>query len=186
MINLKIDDRGFEAEEGQTVLEVALANGIEIPNLCYHKDLTPYGACRVCLVEIVAGGRPGLEASCMYRVAEGLEVKTDTERVRKARKIVLELLLGRAPEAEKLVKLAARYGITKSRFPHDEADDCILCGLCDRACSEVSKRHAISFTGRGPRRTIQTPFGHVSDSCIGCSACAYVCPTRTITIKEAV
>ena len=66
-----------------------------------------------------------------------------------------------------------------------EADNCILCGLCVRACSEVSQRNAISFTGRGPARAVQTPFGDVAEQCIGCGACAYVCPTGTITIEEA-
>ena len=111
MMTIKINERELQAEENQTVLEVALAAGIKIPTLCYHKELSPYGACRVCLVEIVAGGRPGIQTACLYRCTEGLEVKTDTERVQKARKVVLELLLARSPESKKVQAMAAEYGI---------------------------------------------------------------------------
>ena len=183
MIAIKINDRELQADENQTVLEVALAADIKIPTLCYHKELSPYGACRVCLVEIVAGGRPGIQASCLYKCTDGLEVQTDTERVHKARKVVLELLLARSPEAKKVKALAAEYGVDTSRFEL-EADDCILCGLCTRACSEVSQRKAISFSGRGPGRTVQTPFKKLAQVCIGCGACVYVCPTETISIEE--
>ncbi|MHC4215716.1 MAG: 2Fe-2S iron-sulfur cluster-binding protein, partial [Planctomycetota bacterium] len=95
------NDIELEVEEGKTILEVAREQEIPIPTLCYHKDLSPYGACRLCLVEIVEGGRPGLEASCVYKVTEGLKVKTDTERVKRSRKIIFELLLARCGDAER-------------------------------------------------------------------------------------
>jgi len=183
MIAMKINDRELQAEEDQSILEVALAAGIKIPTLCYHKELSPYGACRVCLVEITGGGRPGIVASCMCKCTEGLEVQTDTGRVHRARKVVLELLLARSPEAEAVRTLAAEYGVTESRYEL-ERDDCILCGLCVRACAEISKRHAISFSGRGPHRGVQTPFKKLAQVCIGCGACVYVCPTKTIAIEE--
>jgi len=183
MLAVKINDSELQAEEGQTVLEVALAAGIKIPTLCYHKELTPYGACRVCLVEIVAGGKPGLQAACLYKCTEGLEIQTDTERVHKARQVVLELLLARSPESEKVRALAAEYGVSESRFPL-ENENCILCGLCVRACAEISRRTAISFSGRGPKRAVGTPFRKFSARCIGCGACVYVCPTGTIEIEE--
>ena len=183
MATIRINDRELEAEEGQTVLDVALAAGIKIPTLCYHKELTPYGACRVCLVEIIGGGRPGIQAACLYKCTEGLEVQTDTERVQKARRVVLELLLARSPESDRLKQMAEEYGVGDARFKL-EADGCILCGLCTRVCAEVSRRKAISFSGRGPERTVQTPFRRTSDVCIGCGACVYVCPTGTIEIEE--
>ena len=183
MLTVRINDSELQAEEGQTVLEVALAADIKIPTLCFHKELTSYGACRVCLVEIVAGGKPGLQAACLYKCTEGLEVKTDTERVRKARQVVLELLLARSPESEKIRALAAQYGVSETRFTLD-GDNCILCGLCTRACAEISRRNAISFSGRGPRRTVGTPFRKFAATCIGCGACVYVCPTGTIEIEE--
>lgn len=183
MATIKINDRSLEAGEEQTILEVAIEAGIEIPTLCYHKELSPYGACRVCLVEIVKGGRPGLQASCLYKCTDGLEIKTDTERVHRARRVVLELLLARSPESDKIKALAAEYGVTGGRF-EIEADDCILCGLCTRACAEVSRRDAIGFSGRGPKRSVGTPFRRLAGTCIGCGACVYVCPTGTIEIEE--
>jgi NADH dehydrogenase/NADH:ubiquinone oxidoreductase subunit G len=136
-------------------------------------------------VEIVAGGRPGLEAACVYKVTEGLEVKTDTESVKSARKIIFELLLARCPDAEKIKKLAAEYGVTETRIKLEKKDNCILCGLCVRVCAEVSQRHAQSFAGRGVNRTIQTPFNKLSKKCIGCGGCAYLCPAESLTIEEA-
>ena len=183
MFTIKIDDKELQVDEGQTVLEAANSVGIKIPTMCYHKELTPYGACRLCLVEIVAGGRPGLQASCLCKCTEGLEVETDTERVQKARRVVFELLLARSPESEKLKKLAGEYGVIGSRFPI-EADDCILCGMCTRACAEISKRKAITFGGRGPERSVGTAFQRTAETCIGCGACVYVCPTKTIEVEE--
>lgn len=185
MINFTINDKKLEVEQGKTILEVALAEGITIPTLCYHKELTPYGACRLCLVEIVAGGRPGLEAACVYKITDGLEVKTDTERVIKARKIIFELLMARCPDAEKIKKLAAEYGVTSTRITLKKKDNCILCGLCVRVCSEVSQRSAQSFSGRGLTRKVQTPFDKLSPKCIGCGACSYLCPVEGLKVEEA-
>ena len=128
MIDFIINGTQLQVEEGRTVLEVALEQNIKIPTLCYHKELTPYGACRLCLVEIVGGGKPGLVASCVYKVTNGLKVKTDTERVKKARKIVFELLLARCPDAEKIKKLAEEYGITGTRIKLKKKENCILLG----------------------------------------------------------
>lgn len=186
IINFIINDRRLQVEEGKTVLEVALAEGIKIPTLCYHKELTPYGACRLCLVEIVAGDKPGLQAACLYKVTESLIVKTDTERVKKTRKIIFELLLARAPNSEELRMLAQEYSVTETRITLEEekSEDCLLCGLCVRVCAEIVGRNAISFVGRGIRKRVQTPFGKISDFCIGCGACIYLCPTGTIKIEE--
>lgn len=185
MIRFTIDDKELQVEEGKTILGVALEVGIKIPTLCYHKELSPYGSCRVCLVEIVGGDRPGLQAACSYKVSEGLIVKTDTEMVRKTRKIILELLLARAPESEKIKMLAEEYGVTETRIRLKKKENCILCGLCVRVCSEIVGRNAIAFAQRGGRKRVQTPFDKISDFCIGCGACAYLCPTGTIKIEQA-
>lgn len=187
MLNVTIDDKALQVKEGCSILEVARENGIAIPTLCYHKDLTPYGSCRLCLVEIVGGGRPGLEAACLYKVTDGLVVKTETERVKKTRKIMFELLLARCPESEIIRKLAADHGVTATRIslkPREGVRNCMLCGLCVRVCAEVSQRKAVNFSGRGARRTVKTPFGKVSDVCIGCGACAYVCPTQRLKLEQ--
>lgn len=185
MVNFTINDRKLQVEEGKTILEVALEEGIEIPTLCYHKDLSPYGACRICLVEIVGGGKPGLHTSCLYMVTEGLIVKTDTEWVKKTRKIVFELLLARCPESEKIKEVAEKYGVTGSRIKLKSKEDCIQCGLCVRVCAEIVGMSAISFANRGINRRVQTPFDKIADICIGCGACAYICPTGAIKIEEA-
>ena len=185
MINFTINDKQLQVEEGKTILEAALEQGIKIPTLCYHKELTPYGACRLCLVEITGGGREGLQASCTYKVTEGLKVKTDTERVKRARKIVFELLMARCPDAQKIKDLAAEYGVTETRIKLKKKENCILCGLCVRVCAEISQRNAQSFSGRGVNRSVQTPFDKVSERCIGCGACAYLCPVEALKVEEA-
>jgi len=184
MVKVKINDKVFEADKGSTLLEIMQKNGIKVPTLCYHKEVSPYGACRLCLIEVVKGAKPGVFASCTYKVLDGLEVKTDTERVKNARNIMFELLLARSPDSEVIKKLAKEYGITKTRIKWPKTDKCVLCGLCVRACAEISQRFAISFTGRGQRRRVQTPFDKISDVCIGCQACVYICPTDAIKIEE--
>lgn len=185
MVKFTINDRQLEAKEETTVLEAAIEAGIKIPTLCYHKELTPYGACRLCLVEVTKRGWPSLQPACLYKVFEGLIVNTNTERVQKTRKILLELLLARSPDSEKIKQFAQEYGVSGTRIKLKSKDNCILCGLCVRACSEISQRNAISFSFRGSKRLVQTPYNETSKTCIGCGACAYVCPTGIIQIEEA-
>lgn len=185
MIKFTLDGKEHEVKEGTTILEVARREGIKIPTLCYHEEMSPYGSCRLCLVEVIKRGWPSIQPSCLYPAQEGIEVITDSERVRKNRKILLELYLARSPDSEKIIELAHEYGVRDTRFEIKEKSDCILCGLCVRACEEVSGRHAISFAHRGSKRAIQTPFGELSEFCVGCKACAFVCPTGVIEIDEA-
>lgn len=187
MVNLTIDGMPVEAEEGKTVLQVAKDLGIWIPTLCYNEILDPYASCRICLVEVTAGGRSRLEASCAAPVEEGVEVLTSSERVLESRRVVLELMLARWPHVKVLQELAETLGVEKSRFPtKEEKDECILCGQCVRVCSEVVGAHVLSFANRGIESVVMTPFERESEICLACGACAYVCPTNTITIKEPV
>lgn len=186
MITFTVNDKELQAEKGTTILEAAIEEGIKIPTLCYHKELIPYGACRLCLVEVIKRGWPSLQPSCLYEVFDGLIVKTDTDRVQKTRKIIFELILARCPDSEKIKAMAQEYGVTETRIRlKEDKENCILCGLCVRACTEVSQRNAISFSYRGGKRHIQTPFNELSQVCIGCGACAYICPTGRIKIEEA-
>jgi bidirectional [NiFe] hydrogenase diaphorase subunit len=186
MVTVTIDGRELQAEEGKTVLEVARENGIDIPALCHHEEVAPYGACRLCMVEITTRrGRKRLVASCLYPVEDGLSVKTDTERVGNVRRMVIELLLARCPDSDVIRDMARRLGVDKSHFKAEKDNrKCILCALCNRVCREVVGVSAISLANRGVERRMTTPFNDFSEACIGCGSCAYVCPTGAITVED--
>jgi heterodisulfide reductase subunit A len=184
MINIIINEQNLQVEEGITILKAAEKVGIKIPTLCFHETLSVYGACRLCLVEIVSGGKPGLVASCQYPVKDELVIKTDSDKVHKTRKIILELMLARAPDSEKIKNLAKEYGIIKTRIEKKEKDDCILCGLCVRMCKERMGQTVLGFTGRGFERKVGPAFDKKSPICMGCGACAFICPTNTISAQD--
>jgi len=168
-----------------TILEAAKSVGINIPTLCYHPALTPFGACRICSVEITQRGRSRIVTSCVYPVEEGLVVKTRSDKVIRERRVLIELMLARAPKAKVIQDLAHEYGIEKTRFKVEDEDNlCILCGLCARICEERMGRSAISFVGRGINRKIDTPFHIQTEECMACGACAFVCPTGAIKLED--
>jgi bidirectional [NiFe] hydrogenase diaphorase subunit len=185
MVNLTIDNKKIEAEAGQTILEVARENGIVIPTLCSNEALEPSGACRMCLVEVKHGKRTRVVTSCLYPVAEGLVVDTKSERVLAARRLVLQLLLARCPESKQLREMANDLGIEpEPRFkPDKDNSKCILCRMCVRTCEKVVGVCAIGFSYRGSEKNVCTPFQEDSASCIGCGACAYVCPSGHIEME---
>ncbi len=185
MITFTLNDTEYKVDKGTTILETARQAGVKIPTLCYHEELKPYGSCRLCLVEVIKRDWPSIQPACLYPAQQGIKVFTESERVQKTRKVMLELYLARSPKVEKLKEMAAEYGVQETRFKLKETSDCILCGLCVRTCEQISQRHAISFAHRGSKRTIQTPFADISEVCVGCKACAFVCPTGTIEIDEA-
>lgn len=166
-VTLEINGKSVEAPQGATVLQAAKAAGVEIPTLCDDERLEPYGACRMCMVEIEKRGRKRLVASCLYPVEEGLAVKTHTEKVNKIRKMLIELLW---PAGQ---KYAREYGVTRSRFDTGMAD-CSLCGLCVRYCSEVKKTNALYFKGRGIDRKPALAEGSAL-SCASCGECFSLC-----------
>ena len=178
-ILLQIDGREVKANEGMTVLEAAQAVGISIPTLCHHEKLDPYGACRICTVEVEAGGRTNLVAACIYPVVQDLVVRTRSEKIDKTRKTLLELMLAHAPDAPALQELAQEYGADKDRF-EKEASFCILCGLCVRYCAEVKKANAIGFVDRGPNREINFIPEIASKECWNCKECFELCPTSYV------
>lgn len=209
MVNLTINGKQIQAEQGATILEAARAAGVYIPTLCYHPELRPEGACRLCMVE--ASGARTLVASCVYPVSEGMVVKTNTEKVREARKTVVELLLANHPKdclcCQKsgdceLQKIAADLGLRKIRFEGGETkahtidcsnpslvrdqEKCILCGRCIRICRDVQGMNVYSFAGRGFNTIVSTAFEHdLKDAaCTYCGQCASVCPTGAIVEKD--
>ncbi len=172
-----IDGKSFEAAEGASVLDTALANDIWIPSLCHNKFLSDYGACRLCLVETVRKGKSKVTASCTLPALDGTEIITKSDRLTRLRRLAMELILASCPNSEPVMEMAEKLGVKPGRLEPDQASDCIRCGLCVRACAELSGKQAISFTGRGTNRKVGTPFDEASADCILCGACVFVCPT---------
>ena len=175
MITFKMNGLDVQAEEGWTILETAKFYGLEIPTLCYNEGLSPFGGCRLCLVEIGVEPKTKLVSSCTYPAEEGLVVHTDTKRVVEARRMMIELMLSVGPFSKQIQDLASQFGVTQMRFP-PRNEECILCGLCVRMCAEQMDGRAIGFQNRGNKRKISTPFDVRSEECRLCGGCIYICP----------
>ncbi|MEW6006049.1 MAG: NADH-dependent [FeFe] hydrogenase, group A6 [Stygiobacter sp.] len=208
MVELTINNIKVKAEKGMTILDAAKSVGIHIPTLCHMKDMFPTGACRMCVVEVE--GMRGLTPSCAYPVVEGMKVETNSQRVRTARKTIVELLIENHPQDClicvrnkncELQDLSERYNVREHRYVGEKKEHaidissasmerdpakCILCGRCVRTCNEIQKVGAIDFTYRGFKSTVTTPFNkglNVSD-CILCGQCILVCPTAALREKS--
>jgi len=179
VIKLKINGLNVTVEKGTTLLEAARFLGFPIPTLCWMEGLSPYGACRLCVVEIGEGQRARLVTSCTFPAEEGLSVRTASARVMRARRMILELMLASCPQSKVIQDLAARHEIRTQRFKQED-EDCILCGLCVRMCEEQMTGKAIGFRGRGENRSIGTPFDRATEECRLCGGCIYVCPVCTL------
>ncbi len=204
---LFIDGKEVEFTDEPNLLEVIRKAGMNVPTFCYRPDLTSFGACRMCVVEVE--GR-GIQSSCTMPPEAGLKIHLNTEKTRRIRKTVLELLLANHDRScltcEKsgdceLQKYAEEYGITKIRYAEKEdylpIDDsspsivrdpnkCILCGACVRACSEFQGHSVLGFANRGSKTVVEPmngrPLGQVD--CVNCGQCVAVCPTGALTIKS--
>ena len=179
MPRLTINGIPVEVPEGETVLEAIRFLGIGVPTLCYRPDLTPYGACRLCVVEVGQGPGAKLVSSCTHPALDGMRVRTASRRVLRARRMTIELLLGTCPQSKTIQDLAAKHGVRQQRF-RQEHEDCILCGLCVRMCKEQMAAGAIGFQGRGDKRRLGTPFDAKSEVCRLCGGCIYVCPACSL------
>ena len=185
-ITVQIDENEVKAKEGMTVLEAAQEAGIEIPTLCYHEKLKPYGACRICSVEVERKGRVRIVAACGYPVEQGLVVRTRSPRIDGIRKVLIELVapttMVNGEVAGEIKKLAKGYGANIRRFESRfkaKPTRCILCGQCVRYCDEVVGQHAIGFVGRGIERRAAF-FLEKAKACLTCQACFDLCPTGKI------
>ncbi len=183
MISITINDQNFEVPENLTVLEAARERNIYIPTLCYHEALLPVGACRLCIVEVELNGRTRTAASCVTPVAENMVVRTDTEKIIRMRRVLIELLSARCPELTVLHKLGKEVGLKDVRF-QKEKEDCFLCGLCVRACSEIVGVNAIGFGDRGVNNKVEPPFVKASNVCISCGTCTTICPAGTFHLER--
>lgn len=186
-VTLKLNDREVTAPKGQFLLKVARENGFEVPTMCQNDELKEGGHCRLCLVELREGDWSKIVTSCLYPAKNGLNVYLDSPKVARARKTVIELMLARAPKAEAVQLLARKYlGKAETPYVTTNADErCILCGQCVAACEEVVGVSAIGVASRGVYKKVTTPFDGPSNPCIGCGACAFVCPTDAIPMSEA-
>ena len=176
---MQIDGKDVRAKEGMTLLEAAQSAGIAIPTLCHHEKLEPFGACRLCIVEVEDRGWTKLVVSCVFPVADDLIVRTRSEKVDRIRKMILELMLAHAPDAFDLQELAREYGADKDRFEKEDSF-CIHCGLCVRYCAEVKGKHAIGFVDRGMRKEISFIPGIAAKECWSCKECFPLCPTEAL------
>jgi len=208
MPTLTINGRQVEARDGATLLDTALEAGIYIPHLCHGPGLEPYGACRMCIVEI--DGMRGLPAACTTTVADGMQVRTDTEQLNRVRRMICEMLIADHPadclsctsnQKCELQQVAAHLGVTQQRIrktdrnpPRDESNPffvrdpakCILCGRCVRVCHEVRGVDAIDIAGRGYESRIAT-FADMpmrESVCESCGACVEQCPVGALAPKH--
>lgn len=184
-IVLNIDEKEIRVKEGMTILEAAKQIDKEIPTLCHEDGFDPYGACRICSVEIEKNGKTKIVAACCYPVEEGLKVRTGSSKIDRIRKTILELaaVTGGEDIAGKVRSLASKYNADltrfRSRIPSDSTK-CILCGLCISRCAEANWDSVLGFAGRGVNRRVVL-FPEKSGMCSICNYCYDVCPTGRIT-----
>jgi len=174
-VNVNIDGAIVRAPRGTSVLDAAIEYGICIPHLCHVPNLSDIGACRLCIVEHVVNGRSRVTTSCTLNVEESMVVRTSTDKIRRLRHNLAELLVAQAPNSRAIQDIALRCGVKEVRYPFRN-EDCVLCGRCVRVCTEIWQARAIGFVGRGKNRHVDFPFGIRPDFCKQCGNCVQICP----------
>ncbi|MBK6786597.1 MAG: bidirectional hydrogenase complex protein HoxU [Rubrivivax sp.] len=205
VVTLEIDGRDLSARNDESIIEVCRENGIPIPSLCYLDGLSVWGACRLCMVEV--NGQERLFSACSTRVAEGMKVRTGSERLARYRRVIVEMLLAERNHVCsvcvsnghcELQTLAQRCGVDHVRVPYRQVryemdsshpsfrldhNRCVLCSRCVRVCDEIEGAHTLDVMGRGADclviADLARPWGE-SDTCTGCGKCVQVCPTGAL------
>ena len=187
MITLTIDGHEVQVKEGRTILEAARQHGLgTIPTLCYHEALAPFAACRMCLVELENRRNGALAPACAYPCEEGLIVHTDSEKVRRSRRMTIELLMASAAHVPLIRAMAGDLGVEAPRYS-TEQDRCILCGLCVRASATVDGKNVFAIDGHGiaTRLIVNSPSGLLGDSALQVDDCAaHICPVGALLPKR--
>ena len=174
-VTFTIDGAHVRAAKGTSVLDVAIEYGVCIPHLCHVSGLSDIGACRLCIVEHVKDGRSKVTTSCTLNVQEGMVIRSNTDKIKRLRRNIAELLVAQAPNSRAIQDIAVRCGVKEVRYPFRNSN-CVLCGRCVRACTEMWRARAIGFVGRGKDRHVDFPFGVRSDLCKHCGSCVMLCP----------
>ena len=188
LIPVTIDGMKTEVAAGTTILAAAKQLGVPIPTLCDSPLVEPYAVCRVCSVEVDDGRKQRVVTACNYPLQRACEVHTRSPRALKVRGVVLEMMLARWPNVKVVQDMARDAGVTAPRMSHPQRNEnphaCILCGLCVRLCHEGVWHRVLTFEGRGESRRVAMPFGEQPADCVGCMACANVCPTGAIRFAD--
>lgn len=186
MLTIEIDGVACTCEKGEYLYDVARRNGIRIPTLCRSDAFEDHRACcRICIVEVETRGRTKVVTSCVYPVEQECVVRTNTDRIREERAVLMALLEKRAPDSDMIAGMAKRMGGHEgfARLTALDTGKCILCGLCVQACDALGTG-AISTVMRGTDKKVGTPYDTEALSCVGCLSCANVCPTGEITFTQ--
>lgn len=178
-VTINIDGANVRVKMGSSVLDAALENGTCIPHLCRVPYIESIGACRLCIVEHVVNGWPKVTTSCTLLVQEGMVILSNTEKIRKLRRNVAELLVSQAPNSRAIQDIAVRCGVKEVRYPFRNSD-CVLCGRCVQLCPGTFGVKAIGFVGRGKDRRVESPFDLHSELCNKCGMCIDFCPMTIV------
>jgi NADH dehydrogenase/NADH:ubiquinone oxidoreductase subunit G len=178
-VTINIDGANIKAARGSSVLDAALEHGTCIPHLCRVPYIESIGACRLCIVEHVVNGWSKITTSCTLLVQEGMVILSNTEKIRKLRRNVAELLVAEAPNSRAIQDIAVRCGVKEVRYPFRNSD-CVLCGRCVQLCPGTFGVKAIGFVGRGKDRRVESPFDIRSVLCNECGRCIDLCPMTVV------
>ncbi len=178
-VTLTIDGAKVRTSQGTPILDAALNFGICIPHLCHMRDITPLGACRLCIVEVVFNNKSKVTTSCTLEAEEGMLILAHSKKILKARKNIAEMLVAEAPNSRAIQDMAVRCNVKEVRYPF-RRKHCVLCGRCVRVCDEIWQSKSLGLVGRGKERHVALPFDIRPEFCKRCNYCIDVCP-MTIT-----